>query len=89
MYFCSIFAEADTHKDVFKMTGSEARFWFVLSADGAAEGGPPAERDAGGELGDRPAAAAGAGADLHDQHSPVWYTAPLPGPGVCRCDQNE
>lgn len=75
--------EAINHEGVFKMSRREARFWFVLSADGTGEGEPQAERDADAEPRDRPAAAAGAGANQHYQHSPVRYTAPLPGPGVC------
>lgn len=59
--------EADNHKDVFKMSKGE----FVLSDVGATAGGPQRERDADAELGERPAAAAGADTDLQHQHGPV------------------
>lgn len=55
-----------------------------MSDVGAKQSGPRGEHDAAAEPGDRPAAAAGAGASIQDQHSPDGYTALLPEPGVCK-----
>lgn len=56
--------KAGNHRDVFKMSESKGRIWFVLSADGEAEGGPRAKCDADADRGDSTAAAAGVGANL-------------------------
>lgn len=71
VFFFSIFAEAGNHRDVFKMSESKGRIWFVLSADREAEGGPGAKCDVDADRGGSIAAAAGVGANLQHPYGPV------------------
>lgn len=60
-----------------------------LSDAGAADGGSRAERGAGAEHRDRPAAAARAPTNRQHRHSPDRHTAILPAPGVGAHDEGE